>query len=82
MIRFANLFFSTLLMGLFLTPEVAFSQKQKKKVPTFRKTIISAEKGIHLPDQIWNEKSVDFPTFKGWSVEKKTLHGGKQEGSN
>lgn len=59
-----------------LTAAVVSAQQQGD----FRVTLISAEKNVQHPDRSWTAKDVPFDVPGGWSVEKKTLRGGRQEG--
>ena len=45
---------------------------------TFRKTLTSVERNLHLDN--WQISNRDFKDTTAWSVQKYTLHGGKQEG--
>src|SRR5262249_43433773 len=46
----------------------------------FRQTLTSVERGIHVDSWKVTKRGLKVPGATAWSVEKFTLHGGKQEG--
>lgn len=62
---------SLLALAIFITTPMAQS------IP-FRQTLTSVERNLHL--DTWQISNRDFNDPQAWSVQKYTLHGGKQEG--
>jgi hypothetical protein len=46
----------------------------------FRKVLTSVERGLHLEDWKMTARDLKLGGPAAWSIEKRTLHGGKQEG--
>lgn len=67
----ATISLSFLALAIFITTPMA-------QPTSFRQTLTSVERNLHL--DTWQISNRDFNDSQQWSVQKYTLHGGKQEG--
>ena len=82
MLRFPPFFktFGWMLTGLLMFAVLASVLGIAMPDNPFQQTLTSAARNIHLDNWQITYRDLDLKTPAQWSVQKHTLHGGKQEG--